>query len=39
MTLERLRRVADMGVDYISMGALTHSAPAADISMEMAPVR
>jgi len=39
MTLERLRRVADLGVDFISMGAITHSAPAADISMEMAPAR
>lgn len=39
MTLERLRRVADLGVNYISMGALTHSAPAADISMELVPVR
>lgn len=37
MTLERLRRVAALGVDLISMGALTHSAPAADISMELAP--
>jgi nicotinate-nucleotide pyrophosphorylase (carboxylating) len=39
MTLERLRRVADLGVDCISMGALTHSAPAVDISMELVPVR
>lgn len=36
MTMERLRKVAEIGVDFISMGALTHSAPAADISMEMA---
>ena len=35
MTLERLRVVAELGVDFISMGALTHSAPAADISMEL----
>ena len=38
MTLGRLRRVAALGVDLISMGALTHSAPAADISMELGPV-
>lgn len=35
MTLERLRQVAQLGVDLISVGALTHSAPAADISMEL----
>ncbi|MBI5955915.1 MAG: carboxylating nicotinate-nucleotide diphosphorylase, partial [Chloroflexi bacterium] len=35
MTLERVRRVAETGVDYISVGALTHSAPALDISMEI----
>lgn len=39
MTLDRLRRVAELGVDFISMGALTHSAPAADISMELVLVR
>jgi len=39
MTLDRVRRVAELGVDFISMGALTHSAPAADISMELVPVR
>lgn len=35
MTLERVREVAETGVDYISVGALTHSAPALDISMEI----
>ena len=35
MTLERVRSVADTGVDYISVGALTHSAPVLDISMRM----
>jgi nicotinate-nucleotide pyrophosphorylase (carboxylating) len=30
-----LRAVADTGVDYLSLGWLTHSAPAADIAMEM----
>lgn len=33
MTLERVRSVADIGVDFISVGALTHSAPTADISL------
>lgn len=33
MTWERLPSVARIGVDEISMGALTHSAPAADISL------
>jgi nicotinate-nucleotide pyrophosphorylase (carboxylating) len=27
--------VAATGVDYISVGALTHSAPALDLSMEL----
>jgi nicotinate-nucleotide pyrophosphorylase (carboxylating) len=33
MTLERLPRVAATGVNLISMGALTHSAPAVDIHL------
>lgn len=33
MTLERMRSVAETGVDYISVGALTHSVKAMDISM------
>jgi len=33
ITLERLDELADTGIDYISVGALTHSAPAVDISM------
>ena len=33
MSLERLHEVAATGVDYISVGALTHSAPALDLSM------
>ncbi len=36
MTLERLPRVAATGVDFVSMGALTHSAKAVDISFEIA---
>jgi nicotinate-nucleotide pyrophosphorylase (carboxylating) len=34
MTIDRVRSVAQLGVDYISIGALTHSAPAIDISLE-----
>ncbi len=33
MSLDRVREVAETGVDFISVGALTHSAPAADLSM------
>jgi nicotinate-nucleotide pyrophosphorylase (carboxylating) len=33
--LDNVREVADTGVDYISVGALTHSAPACDISMRL----
>ncbi len=38
MTLKRVRRVAEAGVDYISVGALTHSAPALDLSLEVTQV-
>ena len=34
MTLDRVRAVAETGVDLISVGALTHSARAIDISMD-----
>jgi nicotinate-nucleotide pyrophosphorylase (carboxylating) len=37
ITLERIPRLAAAGVDVISVGALTHSAPAADISLEFTP--
>jgi nicotinate-nucleotide pyrophosphorylase (carboxylating) len=33
VTLQTLRTVAETGVDWVSMGALTHSAPALDLSM------
>lgn len=36
MTLERVREVAGTGVDFISVGAITHSAPALDLSMSIA---
>lgn len=35
MTLDRVREVAATGVDLISVGALTHSAPAVDLSLEI----
>ena len=35
MTLERLKEVASTGVDFISIGALTHSVTAFDISMNI----
>jgi nicotinate-nucleotide pyrophosphorylase (carboxylating) len=35
VTLERLPALATIGADYVSIGALTHSAPAADISLEL----
>lgn len=34
MSLERVRSVAELGVHFISVGALTHSAPVADVSLE-----
>jgi nicotinate-nucleotide pyrophosphorylase (carboxylating) len=35
ITLANVKEVAETGVDLISVGALTHSAPAADISMKI----
>ncbi len=35
MTIERLKEVAETGVDFISIGALTHSVVALDISMNI----
>lgn len=35
ITLASARAVAETGVDYISMGAITHSAPALDMSLEV----
>ncbi|MEG0950610.1 MAG: nicotinate-nucleotide diphosphorylase (carboxylating), partial [Niameybacter sp.] len=31
---ERLRAIAEVGVDYVSCGALTHSAPILDFSLK-----
>ncbi len=38
MRLDRVRVYAETGIDYISVGALTHSAPALDISLEVEEV-
>ena len=35
VTLERLPRLAQIGVDFVSMGALTHSARSMDLSLEI----
>ena len=37
VTLDRVRELAQTGADYVSVGALTHSAPAADLSFELEP--
>jgi nicotinate-nucleotide pyrophosphorylase (carboxylating) len=34
VTKERLKKIADIGVDYVSCGLLTHSAPILDISLK-----
>jgi len=35
ISLENVRRVAETGVDYISVGAITHSARALDMSLQV----
>jgi nicotinate-nucleotide pyrophosphorylase (carboxylating) len=37
VTLENVRAIAETGVDFVSVGALTHSAPALDVSLELEP--
>ena len=37
ITLDNVREFAEAGVDWISVGALTHSAPAVDLSFEIEP--
>jgi nicotinate-nucleotide pyrophosphorylase (carboxylating) len=37
ITLDTVRDFADAGVDYISIGALTHSVPAVDIHLRVSP--
>ena len=34
ITRENIRKITDLGVDYVSSGALTHSAPILDISLK-----
>lgn len=38
VTLDRIAELAATGADYVSVGALTHSVRAADISLEIGPV-
>ncbi|MFN2616222.1 MAG: carboxylating nicotinate-nucleotide diphosphorylase [Thermoleophilaceae bacterium] len=38
VTLEKLRAIAETGVDFVSVGALTHSAPALDLSLTLEPL-
>jgi nicotinate-nucleotide pyrophosphorylase (carboxylating) len=38
VTLKNIRQIAATGVDYISIGALTHSARAIDFSLELKPL-
>lgn len=35
ITAERLREIAATGVEYVAIGALTHSAPAADLHLKL----
>ncbi len=37
-TLATIRETAETGVDFISVGALTHSAPALDLSLLLEPL-
>jgi nicotinate-nucleotide pyrophosphorylase (carboxylating) len=38
VSLETVRAIAETGVDFISVGALTHSAPALDVSLLLEPL-
>jgi nicotinate-nucleotide pyrophosphorylase (carboxylating) len=38
VTLETVREIATTGVDFVSVGALTHSAPALDLSLILEPL-
>jgi nicotinate-nucleotide pyrophosphorylase (carboxylating) len=38
ITLKTVRAIAETGVDFISVGALTHSAPALDIGLDFEPL-
>jgi nicotinate-nucleotide pyrophosphorylase (carboxylating) len=39
ITLDTVRAAAESGVDFISVGALTHSAPALDLALDFAELR
>jgi nicotinate-nucleotide pyrophosphorylase (carboxylating) len=39
VTLDTLPAIAATGVDYVAIGALTHSAPAVDVSLRIEPIR
>ena len=39
VTLETVRSIAETGVDRISIGALTHSAPALDLALDFEPLQ
>ena len=39
VTLETIRDIAASGVQFVSVGALTHSAPALDLSLLLEPLR
>jgi nicotinate-nucleotide pyrophosphorylase (carboxylating) len=39
VNLETVRAMAETGVDFISVGALTHSAPAVDLALDFEPMR
>lgn len=38
VTIERIPEIAASGADFVSVGALTHSAPAVDLSFKIAPL-
>jgi nicotinate-nucleotide pyrophosphorylase (carboxylating) len=38
VNLETVKKIAETGVDFVSVGALTHSAPALDIGLDFVPV-
>jgi nicotinate-nucleotide pyrophosphorylase (carboxylating) len=37
LTIERAREVAETGVDFISVGALTHSVTVFDLGLDLSP--
>jgi nicotinate-nucleotide pyrophosphorylase (carboxylating) len=38
VNLATVRDIAETGVDFISVGALTHSAPSLDLGLDFVPV-